>query len=377
MTKNKKSKIYASIFVLIFVCIGFACLSINKVFAAELEVVYPTINGQTLSTSTELPAYVKYMFDAGMFIGFFSVFISLIIGGVMYLMSAVSIEMKSSARDRISGAISGLLILSLTYLIITTINPQLSILNLNKLPDVPTPTIDKTNPGVSFYKNSNCSDSSVQPSTASVPDLGVLKNKLKSVGIVKGTDAYISVIYDTINFRGRCQYLDPNLSCQPGAAWASSASVNAYDFSTNGDGVYFYRRSYFNDAGGFYKVKNSDIKTAGIYIKKLESMKFTGVPENEQDCTKYDTNGACISRTTPSLSGENISSVKIDGNYLVLFVYFDPSYDQPSGPWSFCQAFPTVDDVNKMGPQQIKWENIRNLNSMLPNYVVIIPVKQK
>ena len=76
----------------------------------------------------------------------------------------------------------------------------------------------------------------------------------------------------------------------------------------------------------------------------------------------------------PNHSQENISSVKIKGNYLVMFVYFGPG-DTSAGIWSACQEYPSVDDANKLGPQQIKWDKIRN-NGNLPNYVMIFPIKK-
>lgn len=376
MIKKHQKFINVGFCFLSFLFIGLFCLSINRISAADLEVQYPIISGQTITASSGLPDYVKYLFNAGMLIGSFAVFISLVIAGATYFLSPVSAELLAGAKDRVSGAISGLLILALTYLIITTINPQLSFFNLNKLPPTPQPPPAETKaPGVYFYK-SGCSDDSVQPNIASVPDLGLLKNKVNSVGIVQDTDNqdyYMSILYDTINFQGRCQYLNPNQSCQSVSPFASSASVYKYDFSPNGDGVYFYRKSYFDDSGGYYKVGNSEIN--GIYKQRLENLKFIGVPEDEQDCIKYDANGNCVGRRPPSLGGENISSVKINGDYLVLFVYFGTN-DSPSGIWTSCQEFPTINDINKFGPEQIKWEGIRNNNNVIPNYVVIIPIQR-
>jgi len=98
------------------------------------------------------------------------------------------------------------------------------------------------------------------------------------------------------------------------------------------------------------------------------------VPKEEQDCVKYDKNGLCEQRGEPPLNGENITSVKIAGDYLVLFVYFAQG-DSPNGPWTSCQSFPIAIDVNNDGPRQMKWQNIRNYKGFVPNYVVIIPIQ--
>jgi len=390
---KKYQKIFITAYILGFLVVGFFAI---PVLAADLEIKYPTISGQTLSSSTELPAYVKYLFDAGMFLGFFSVFISLTIAGVMYLFSATSIDMKADARDRFSGAISGLLVLVLTYLIVTTINPQLAFLTMDKLPASSSSPEQKKSPGVYFYKSLDCpSDNNTQSNTSSLKDLGsTLRNKVASVGIVQDSGGYISILYDAINFQGKCQYLDPNQECNSDKSFsfAASASILQYDSNPNGDGVYFYYKSFFNEKGGYYKVENNEIRD--IYAKKLEDLSFTGndggecnVPEEEQDCAKYDKNGACCTkeacgesgRKCPALSGENISSVKIKGSYVVLFVYKGPEDSDPIsglGPWTYCQEFPTIDDVNKTGPQQIKWQSIRSTGGVIPNYVIIIPIKK-
>ena len=358
-----------------------------------LEVNYPQlITGASIGINTQLPEYLKYIFDFGMFLGFFSVFISFIWAGALYLLSPAMPDALANAKDRVSGAISGLLILATFYLIMTTINPDLVILKLNKLDAVPPAPDPQTPAGVYFYNPSDCSgDSSVK--TSSVPDLGDLKNRINSVNIAQHPGEnlyYVAILYDEINYSGMCKYINPVSGCQSSAEgitpFADSASVHQFDHSPNGDGVYFYRKSYFNSDGGVLKIANSDIQNSNsagkIYVVKLENLEFKDysggctVPEAEQDCADWDEKGNCAQKKCPNLSGENITSIKIKGNYLVLLVYFDETKDGEYGPWTFCQAFPTKDDVTKNGPNQIKWESIRN-TGRLPNYMVIIPVKQK
>jgi len=388
----------------------FFSLSVGEISAVDLEVKYPTIKtitGQSINIGTKLPDFALYLFYAGMSLGYFSVLISLVIAGVMYFLSPAKPDLLASAKDRISGAISGLLILTFTYLIITTINPQLNAFKLDDLPAVPEAPIAQKKPsGVYFYKESGCSDENAQPYTANIPDLGDLKNRIGSIDIVKDNDtktAYISILYDNTNLWGKCQYVNPNKDCSAGASWVASASVHQYDFDPNGDGVYFFRKACFNkvdkpysnltglvnyckeQSAGWYKVDNSKIN--GIFDGdegELQSMVFNDVPENEQDCIEYDKNEKCTKRTPPKLSGENISSIIIKGNYIVLFVYQSPD-GSAAGPWTFCQEFPISGDVNNFGPQQIKWEKIRNgggltasginVGSVVPNYVLIFPVK--
>lgn len=394
MTEKKKKKLAYKPCFTAFWFIVFLFLSASKVFAAALEVNYPKISNQTIQAGVQLPDYIKYLFNAGMAVGFIAVFISLAVAGIMYFLSPISVDAKADAKDRFSGAISGLLILVTTYLIITTINPRLAFFGINSLPAVtPSPAATKA-PGVYFYHESDCSNNRVQPSTSSIKDFGPsLRNKINSVSIVQGANRYISILYDNINFWGKCLYVNGNTSCQSakdpqtGSSFADSASIYRFDPNPNGDGVYFYRKSYFNDQSGYLYIPNSSINvglSGGLYNGDLNQLKFTGdinssnctVPEDEQDCVKYDANNKCVQRSCPTLAGENISSVKINGNYLVLFVYYGPN-DNSAGPWTSCQEFPTPDDVNKTGPHQMKWQNIRNSNQgVIPNHVVIIPIQE-
>ena len=389
MVNNRRKNFCAGLFLLFFLLCplgnNFSGPFITVALADEPVVQSPTAPEQNTGesgTNAKLPDFVLNIFNIGVSIGFVCVLISLAVGGAMYALSPVSANLRASAKDRISGAVSGLLILVLTYLILTTINPQLTIFKLDKISVAPLPTITETRiPGVYFYK-SGCSDSSAKNYTTSLPDLGNLKNNVRSVSIVQDAESqvsYMTILYDNPGFWGKCFYINGDQACQSVSPFAASASIYKYEASPSGNGVTFYRESY--SGGGSYTVPNSQIR--GVYIKKLDTLHFIdrsgkcNVPEEEQDCVKYDKKGKCANggRRCPALSGENILSVDIDGDYLVLFVYFAPS-DRARGPWTFCQEFPTANDANRSGPQQIKWQNIRNNNAaVVPNYVVIFPIK--
>ncbi len=389
----KNIYIKTSIFVFSFFCLF--CFPIYKIFAA-LEVDYPEISGASLSEGSKLPDLVLYIFNLGMSISLGSVFISLAIAGVMYSLSPVNAGLKAEAKDRVGGAISGLLLLLLTYLILTTINPEFKNFNLTRLPNIDTPpTEEPIYPGVSF-------NGGTSRYLSNINDLGTLKNKVKSVEIVDDENtSFITVLYDNTNLWGKCLYLAN--SSNEDVKWAASASIHQINDDSNGDGVYFYRKSFFDKKGGFLKVSNSEIKD--VYVGELATLKFTestkgkscNVPDEEQNCIKYDKNGKCCTEENsslgckesgldcPTLANNEISSVEIKGDYVVIFVYFSPTDDE-KGPWTACQEFPAIDDVNKIGPQQIKWQNIRNTTSinttengtsiggLVPNYVIIVPI---
>jgi hypothetical protein len=378
--------------ILIFciILIGFFCLQINGALAVKLEVQYPILQtGATLTPQSDLAQYLKYIFDLGMFVGFLAVILSLVWAGILYFLSPIpGTNTLASAKDRVAGAISGLLILILFYLIITTINPHLAIFKLNRLSDIPPPPPSQQSPSVNFYNSQNCSDVA-DKKTTSIPDFGSLKNKINSVNIFNNTSlSYISILYDITNYWGKCQYINPNELCTPLLSpFAASASIHEYSFSPKGN-VVFNRKPLNgipgkedNKRGGFLQIDSSNINR--VYVGELEKLYFgpsndpndCTVPEEEQDCVQWDNKNKCIKKQCPSLAGENISSIEINGNYIVVLVYFDEKIDTTFS-WSYCQEFPTINDVNKEGPKQIKWDAIRN-RGQYPNFVVIIPVAQK
>ncbi len=448
-----------------------------------LEVEYPVIPGSSpITSTTPLTEYVQYLFNFGMLIGILTAFASLIFGGFIYITSAVAPEKKKDAKNRIFSSILGMVFLLLAYLILVTINPELSIFKTQDLKTVPgvylkgaqdrveliwchsknlgnfsqieyvcdpgsLPTIlvsfysesgcgklnstiemdcgqtvsipsptpksiswVKRTAGVYLYEKSNCplseylSGLPVSPFTSSVSDFGGLKNQIRSVKIINDQSLYlwyIAVLYDLPNYEGKCYYVNPNASCdnlnrpptEPFSALASSASIYRFSDTPEGNGVTFYRKpsvnmTDFNETGGKLTITNAEIKNymtannTAAYVGDLNELKFNNVPKEEQDCTKWDLinglpeNNYCTEWKPPSLSGENLSSIKIDGNYFVMLVHYDPAHDAPSGKWSYCQGFPVNDDINKEGPRQIRWKYIRR-SEKYPNYVLIFPVKGK
>lgn len=355
-------------------------------FIMALEVEYPTLStGSNITSNTPLPKYLKYVFDFGIFLGFTAVFFTLVFAGVLYLLSPAIPSALEIAKDRVSGAISGLIILTTIYLVITTINPALSIFKIDELDPIPPGNPNPLQAGVYFYNQDNCSPPSENPHTTGVTHLGLLANRTNAVDIIQGIDKYITILYESPNFFGKCQYINPNKRCVKVEPFATSASVYRYSQSPGGKGVIFYRKSFFDRRGGWYEVKSSEIenvKDKNFYFTKLSELEFKDVPYLEQDCVKWKEgkiNDICLERKPPNLSRDNISSIEIKGNYAVLLVYFDADKpDQGEGPWSFCQIFSTDDDINKDGPKQIKWEHIRNMTTgKYPNWVIIFSVKQK
>lgn len=145
-------KKFLSGFLFIFFLISLVGLVIspNFIFAQkELEVEYPEVEGfEPETTETLLPNYVKYIFNFAIWASGFIALGALIYGGFKYLTSAGSPERIKDAKDQISAAILGLLILFSSYLLLITINPQLVIFHLRP----PTPIISYLRSGVLVCK---------------------------------------------------------------------------------------------------------------------------------------------------------------------------------------------------------------------------------
>lgn len=94
-----------------------------------LETAWPASPlGTTLTDASDLTEMVKYFYEWGVFIGGIAAFISLLFGGFLYLTSAGNPSRVSEAKDRMTSAIIGLILLLSIYLILNTINPELTVL---------------------------------------------------------------------------------------------------------------------------------------------------------------------------------------------------------------------------------------------------------
>ncbi len=393
--RQNKKLLFVGLFAILLLPVSF-CL------AQGLEVDYPTLKGesQMMSSNTPLEVYLKYIFDVGIFLGFFAVFGSLVYAGILYFFSPAIPQALVLAKDRLAGAGTGFIIITLLYLIMTTISPELAIFNFsrNRLNPPPPEQSLPRQTGIYFYNSADCSGDS-QPNTTNVPDLDDLKNRINSFKIINNYDqniSYFSILFGSINYWGKCQYIKGSGCKKLGNSFPNSAAIYQLNRSPNGDGVYFFRKSCFNsieyckrNSGGWLKIDNATINASDdvFFSSMLKDLSFTGnskngdctVPKEEQNCVLWENKekNICKQRQCPTFAQDNVTSLKIAGNYAVLFIYYNLDEDedvQSQGMWNFCQVFPTEDDANKDGPQQIKWENIRSIGKPA-NYMVIFTVK--
>lgn len=125
--KSKKTAIVllfsicASLFIANFALAGY-----------EIEITIPTSQGP-LSGAPDLSTYIRYIYLFGISLVGVAALVYLIIGGLMYMLSS-TVTSKEDAKKYIWGAISGLILVLASYLILYTINPNLIKLTPPKMP---------------------------------------------------------------------------------------------------------------------------------------------------------------------------------------------------------------------------------------------------
>lgn len=122
---QKKQKLFLALtsLFLIFICFSF-------VFALEID--YPEAGGVKPGETTTLPQYITYLFNFSIGIAGIIAFGVLVWSGIKILTSPDQPETIKDARTHIIGAFLGIVILLSSYLILTTINPQLKFVGLDK-----------------------------------------------------------------------------------------------------------------------------------------------------------------------------------------------------------------------------------------------------
>lgn len=96
-----------------------------------LETDWPAApGGIDLTGESALPEFVAYVFRWGVLLAGLAAFFMLVFGGFKYLTSVGDSMKMNEARERIISAILGLVLVLSSFLILTFLNPELTVLNL-------------------------------------------------------------------------------------------------------------------------------------------------------------------------------------------------------------------------------------------------------
>lgn len=130
MLGRKKTIIkFVTYFSLIFLFFVFAFVLAQE--ERGLEVEYPEIEGIKPETiKIGLPEFIKYVYNFAILAAGLIILVALIIGGIKYLTSFGQATKLREAKEQISSAFFGIIILLSSYMILTIINPQLTVFHL-------------------------------------------------------------------------------------------------------------------------------------------------------------------------------------------------------------------------------------------------------
>ena len=215
-------------------------------FKRDLEITYPKIPGAEAPTpKTKLPGYIKYIFNFAIMLGGILAFVVLLFGGIRWLTSAGSPAAIGDARSWMFGGIFGLALLLMTYLILTTINPELTIFKEMK-PLKPVTGIylcktaddcDKEGEGRIYYANS----------TPSIKDFDARwikfissPEELSSVFVYRKEQMEATETGDLIEIKNEEELLHPI----PGYVLPETGPGSIF-FLLNKSGIYLYKETNF------------------------------------------------------------------------------------------------------------------------------------
>jgi hypothetical protein len=119
---------------ILFVVIIFSFLIVaQNCLAVDLLLKWPEIgpDKETLGEQSDVPGLISYIYKFALGICGVVALISIVFGAAQYAFSAGNSSKAEDAKDRITQALLGIVILLFSYLILYTINPDLVNLKLN------------------------------------------------------------------------------------------------------------------------------------------------------------------------------------------------------------------------------------------------------
>jgi hypothetical protein len=324
--KKKNFLIFSSFFFPLLLAAGF-------VFARELEVPLPSIGGEGITETPLLPDYVKYLFNFAIGIAGLIAFISAVYGGFKHLISAGSPSAMEDANDQIFAGVLGLVVIIGSWLILTTINPQLVIINPQI---VESGLVDQKAPGIYLCQTED--EKSCEVFTQSSSYIGTKASNAKILKIVNPTqcisntsncqtaadckkpecnqitDRYGVVLHGDKNYRGKCAvYTDTNVPISTYSindiGGVNSITVFLQSDSASGQGVALYEKEDYNQRCG-----------PECYLQCPFGR--TGGQCGDKGCYCW---GPSVIRSSEDITGDkNGKSISVDGDYMaVLFQYPD------------------------------------------------------
>jgi len=276
MLNSKKIQLILFLLFLLFL--------VNFGFLQALEIQYPEIPGAEAPKA--LGDYINYIFRFLVITSGLVAFGVLIFGGVKYLLSAGSPVKISEARGRIFQGFLGLIIVISSYLILTTINPQLAFIEFKK--EEPKVELEKFYlPGVYLCQEHK---EKCQRYTEKEGDLRDLKVNYIYIKNVKAEEDrpgfdYLAVLHEDKDFKGGCDIVfgeEDRINIiggftKLGKGKASSIQVFKTVKESSGKGVTLYEELDYEKEIGNYQAEWPNIDKEGRSIKINEEEKWLAV----------------------------------------------------------------------------------------------------
>jgi len=236
-SNNKK------LFFILFLALILSFFASLALAANKLEIQYPGAGEGELST---FPKYVKYIFNFSIMIAGIIALGVLVFSGIKILTSPDQPSVISDARTKIIGAFIGIIVLLSSYLILTTINPQLTIISLREIKAVSGVILTDSN-GKNHYLAEDNLSLNFTPTQVTF-----LSQPTELISVYDGNDK------ETVNV---------------GTGSGGSFSGTSIRFLWNRPGIYLYPKS---NLGGWPRYFNSSVSSLSNYDfdDKAQSLRF-------------------------------------------------------------------------------------------------------
>lgn len=282
--RNSKKILFLFLLILVF------SLASSFVLARELEVTYPAIGNipGPSSTRTLLPDYVKYIFNLIVALSGIIVFGIIVFSGFRYATSAGNPTTMKDAQDQIGSAIIGMIIILSSYLLLTTINPQLVIIN----------PILSSNEGVIVYDSqTSCLAGMASPESQErlKPDVNYIKFGVSSrtleklnpgaIWLYRSTDDLKVNLYPAEGWAGTGVPVEGQAgSCLP----SPLSGAKSIELAWQNPGVYLCKDSAGKDCSVYTSSQakladgfNNNVKS--VRFKNTENVKYGAVLHEDQN----------------------------------------------------------------------------------------------
>ena len=228
---KKKQLIFLATFIVLFLI----CSS----FVSALEIEYPEMGGEEVSSSTSFKDYVGYIYNFAIIVSGIVAFGVIVWAGIKILTSPDQPDTIKDARTKMIGAFLGIIILLSSYLILKTIGVLFP-----DLPDL------KPNTGIYLISDTG-SKTYLTDST-----LSVSAPNAKTVEFLSTKDELSSIyVYDQEDYKGTEQEIPNTKLIASSTVTAPISSPKSIAFIWNRPGIYLYpetgyvgRPRYFNSS---------------------------------------------------------------------------------------------------------------------------------